>query len=250
MHVDNKAANALVAFSVAKVSTLGPEPVMGESAVIGLRAENCVVAESLGVTAHDGTLLLPTTFSLEKGQCLAVTGANGSGKTTLLRVLAGVKRPSSGRASVAGLEVNERDRRFRRAVAGQIGSAPIARDLTLEEHLSLVGVSWGSSTASARNRARTLLDECEIGRLSERFPHELSSGQSQLFSFALTLARPFDVLLLDEPEQRLDRERLALITRKLRALIDGGTTVIIASHNASLIDAVATKRLALSGATG
>jgi ABC-2 type transport system ATP-binding protein len=225
------------------VSAVDPEP-------IDFSVDHVVEANGLGVTANSETMLPPVSFTLKMGECLAVTGPNGSGKTTLLRVLAGLMKPTSGRALVAGFEVDERDRRFRRVVAGLIGYPPVARDLTVEEHLTLVGVSWGASASSARKRAGDLLNDFGIGRLRLRFPHELSSGQSQLFSLTLALTRPFDVLLLDEPEQRLDAEHLALVTRALREVINGGKTLILASHNSALIDAVADERLALPSVCG
>jgi len=207
-----------------------------------------VEVESVGVGAGGELLLCPVSFSLGAGQGLALIGTNGSGKTTLLRVLAGLTVPSTGSASVAGLTVNERDPKFRRAVAGLIGYPAVARDLTLEEHLTLVAVSWGETVPGARERSAALLDEFGIARLGKRFAHELSSGQSQLFSLALTLARPFDVLLLDEPEQRLDGDRLELVGGLLRKLVDGGKTVVFASHSRFLIDVLGDRTISLDRA--
>jgi ABC-2 type transport system ATP-binding protein len=207
-----------------------------------------VEVESVGVGVGGELLLHPVSFTLDAGQGLAITGTNGSGKTTLLRVLAGLVEPNSGSARVGGLNVNERNARFRRTVAGLIGYPPIARDLTLEEQLTLVAVSWGASMPTARVRAATLLAEFDISRLRQRFAHELSSGQSQLFSLALTLARPFDVLLLDEPEQRLDVDRLELVSGLLRKLVDDGKTLVFASHNRFMIEALSDRVISLDRA--
>ena len=70
-------------------------------------------------------------------------------------------------------------------------------------------------------------------------PHELSSGQSQLFRLALTLFRPSRLLILDEPEQRLDTAKRALLSDLVRARADGGTTVVMASHDPAVTAAVA-----------
>ena len=204
-----------------------------------------VDVKEVGVGVGEDILLHPVSFTVEAGQGLALAGANGAGKTTLLRVLAGLVVPSSGKARVAGLAVSERSPRFRRMVAALIGYPPVARDLTVEEHLVLVAASWGATIPAARERAGKLLDDFGIVPLRRRFAHELSSGQTQLFSLALTLARPFDLLLLDEPEQRLDSDRLALVTRLLRQLVDDGKTLVFASHSRMLIEALSDRTISL-----
>lgn len=204
-----------------------------------------IAADDVGVMLDEQELLAPVSFTVEAGESLAVVGSNGSGKTTLLRVLAGLAFPSSGSVTVGNHRVDERDRRFRAGVAALIGVPPVARNLTLREHLTLVSASWGAETPAASEEADRLLTEFGIERLASRFPHELSSGQSQLFSLALILARPFEVLLLDEPEQRLDSDRLDLVSGLLRNLVATGVTVVFASHNAALVDSVADKTLLL-----
>lgn len=75
--------------------------------------------------------------------------------------------------------------------------------------------------------------------------NELSSGQTQLLSLATALVRPFDVLILDEPEQRLDVSRRALVSSVVRAEIHRGATVVIASHSADMVEAIASRSVSL-----
>ena len=77
--------------------------------------------------------------------------------------------------------------------------------------------------------------------------HELSSGQSQLFALALAVVRPYDVLVLDEPEQRLDSDRLGVVGEVLQSEIQTGRTLVFATHSAVLADAVATRSIRLGG---
>ena len=204
--------------------------------------------EDVGVVVEDSVLLLEATGSVRAGEVLALTGANGSGKTTLLRVLAGLLAPTAGTVRIAGRAPDDRDRRFRAALAALIGPPQTARDLTVAEHLQFIAATWGTPAAAAARSAQELLEELEITRLARRFPHELSSGQTQLVSMALTLARPAQVLLLDEPEQRLDAERLELVIGALRARAEAGTAVVIATHSPRLRQALADERLHLEEA--
>jgi ABC-type sulfate/molybdate transport systems ATPase subunit len=84
-----------------------------------------------------------------------------------------------------------------------------------------------------------MLELLEIGHLAKRFPHELSSGQQQLFQLALVLFRPATVLLLDEPEQRLDTHKRDLLTGVLAARKDAGDTLVIACHDPVMTDELA-----------
>jgi len=198
------------------------------------------------VRAGETELLAPLSLDVEPGEIVAVTGPNGSGKTTLLRLIAGLTPPSAGTVEVAGRRVEERDREHRRRVAALVGTPPFERDLTLEEHLAMLALSWGAPLADARRTAVAGLDALGLASLSRRFPHELSSGQTQLFSLALVLARPGDVLLLDEPEQRLDVDRVPLVIEVLREAARG-RAVLIATHSPVLTTALATRVLALGG---
>ncbi len=205
-----------------------------------------VGAEEAGVALGDVTLLSPVSFEVEPGRTLAVVGPNGSGKTTLLRVLAGLVSPSSGTVVVDGLPPDERRPAFRARVASLLGVPPLARNLTLREYLTLIAISWGTSADQATRQADDLMDEFGIARLASRFPHELSSGQTQLYILAVTLARPFEVLLLDEPEQRLDPDRLTLVGDALACRKAAGATLVLASHSRPLVDRLADQVLALA----
>ncbi|MFS4505529.1 ATP-binding cassette domain-containing protein [Clavibacter sp. Sh2141] len=208
---------------------------------------HAVEVERVSVVVDGIPLLRPVDLAVAAGDAVAVTGPNGAGKTTLLRVLAGLSRPSTGSARVQGRPVDERDPAFRRAVSGSIGHPPVARDLTLAEHLAVIAATWGADAEAARDRATAHLDRWQLASLARRFPHELSSGQSQLAALAMATVRPHDVLLLDEPEQRLDPERLQLVIRILREELDDGRTVVLATHSPVLRDAVARRTVALAG---
>lgn len=205
-----------------------------------------VEARDAHVAIDKVSLLAPTSFFVAPGEALAVTGSNGSGKTTLLRVLAGKQQLTGGSVAIAGAAPNEKDAEFRARLAALLGLPPLSRSLTLHEHLALVAASWGDSVELAREAASDALRQFGIQRLQRRFVHELSSGQTQMFALALTLIRPSEILLLDEPEQRLDAERRELLADVLAARVASGTTLIMASHSAELVGRVCDRELALA----
>lgn len=207
-----------------------------------------IEVDEVGVTAGDVTLLAPVSVVAQRGEALIVRGSNGTGKSTLLRVLAGARTPSTGTVRIGGKVVVERDRGFRHRVAAMIGLPPMAPDLTVSDHVLLVATTWLDDPRAATERARDVIAELGLTPLGQRFPHELSSGQTQLFGIALVLARPFEVLVLDEPEQRLDPEHVESVIRVLRARRDDGATLVVATHSTALADGLADRTLRLDAA--
>jgi ABC-2 type transport system ATP-binding protein len=197
-----------------------------------------LVASKVGKAIDGNVLLRPVDLSVAAGRCVVLRGENGSGKTTLLRILAGTMEPSEGGATVDGLDADERDPAVRHTVAALIGAPTAYRDLTLFDHLVLIDATWGRGE-DAEDRAEELLDSLEIGHLAERFPHELSSGQQQLFHLAMVLGRPARVLLLDEPEQRLDTHKRGLLGDLLVARKEGGAALVVACHDPDLTARIA-----------
>ncbi|MEI2827773.1 MAG: ABC transporter ATP-binding protein [Dermatophilaceae bacterium] len=183
-------------------------------------------------------LLRPTDIEVSRGECVVLRGPNGSGKTTLLRILAGMMTPSEGTVTINGRPVDERDRATRDAVAALVGAPTAYRDLTLGDHLVLIDATWGRDPQTCADRVLEQLDALEISHLATRFPHELSSGQQQLFHLALVLIRPARVLLLDEPEQRLDTHKRNLLTELLTARAESGTALVVACHDPDMTEAL------------
>lgn len=200
------------------------------------------------VSVGHAVLLAPVSASISPGDALVIRGRNGTGKSTLLKVLTGITSPTSGSALIGGDLVTSRDRRMSREVAAMIGLPPMAPDLTIADHVLLVATTWFDDPKAADGLAHDIVDELELAHLAARFPHELSSGQTQLFALALVLARPFDMLILDEPEQRLDPEHVDTVIRVLSTRRDRGATLVIATHSERLADAIADHTLWLGEA--
>ena len=110
-------------------------------------------------------------------------------------------------------------------------------------------MSW--SLPDPHAAALRQLEELEIGFLAERFAHELSSGQTQLMQLAMVLVRPAQLLVFDEPEQRLDSTRLDLLITVLEKRSQNGTSLVLASHSQQVIDLLGEEYLHLTrDATG
>lgn len=151
------------------------------------------------------TALATMNLRLQSGKCVALLGHNGSGKSTLLRIAAGRDRPSTGTVTFDGKPMNENDPAVRARVAVVGDTAACYPDLTVREHLQLVAVAHGVEDAG--DWIGHVLAERKLTDHADALPGALSSGQLQSLLLASAMVRPRDLLLLDEPEQRLDPAR-------------------------------------------
>jgi ABC-2 type transport system ATP-binding protein len=213
-----------------------------------LQSPVTLTANGVGKQIDGNVLLRPTDLTVGSGECVVLRGPNGSGKTTLLRILAGTLEASEGSATHDEQPLDERDPATRARVAALLGSPTAYRDLTVVDHLVLIDSTWGGAIDTADERADDLLATLEIDHLTERFPHELSSGQQQLFHLAMVLFRPARVLLLDEPEQRLDTHKRDLLGELLLARKAQGAALVVACHDPDLTAAIADHVVDIVGA--
>ncbi|MEU5935148.1 ABC transporter ATP-binding protein [Micromonospora sp. H61] len=194
-----------------------------------------------GLSRNFGNLVVldEVSFTLPAGRIAVVLGPNGSGKTTLLRCVVGADRPDAGEVLVQGRRADETDPQVRALVAAALDDIDFFPDLSVVEHLELVAYAHGGDAEPVEE----VLAELGLEPARDQLPVTLSSGQRRRLALASCFVRPRRVLILDEPEQRLDvRGRQWLADRLLRERA-AGTAVLLASHDPELIDAVVDERI-------
>lgn len=177
-------------------------------------------------------------FSLEiaEGEAVALTGRNGAGKSTLLRCIIGADRPTEGTVEVLGTKVNESNPEIRRNVATVIDDLDFFPDLSVVEHLDLLARAHGLDDPD--ELVDEVLEEVQLVPQSGQFPGTLSSGQRRRLALATALVRPRQLLVLDEPEQRLDVEGVAWLGKRLAVEKQAGLAILMASHEPTLVEAL------------
>lgn len=198
-----------------------------------------------GLTRKFGALVVldDIAFTLPAGQVLVVLGPNGAGKTTLLRCVVGADRPDAGQVFLENRPLDETDPVVRASLATALDDMDFFPDLSVVEHLELLCFAHGGDPA----RVEEAVSELGLDAARDQLPATLSSGQRRRLALASCLVRPRKLLVLDEPEQRLDvRGRQWLADRLIREKA-AGTAVLMASHDPELIDRVVDARLAIGG---
>jgi len=195
-----------------------------------------------------GPVVIVDGFNLEvgAGEAVALTGRNGAGKSTVLRCVVGAERPDEGTVTVNGVPVAETDPEIRRQVATVIDDLDFFPDLSVVEHLDLLARAHG--IADPETAVDEVLHEVQLVPQSGQLPATLSSGQRRRLALATAFVRPRSLLILDEPEQRLDTEGVAWLAERLKAERSRGLAILMASHEPALVDAVATRVVRLTGA--
>lgn len=204
-------------------------------------ARKSVVLKVSGLTKAFGPVVIVDGFDLEvaAGEAVALTGRNGAGKSTVLRCLIGADRPDDGRIEVNGVAVSETNPLIRRDVATVIDDLDFFPDLSVVEHLDLLARAHGVPDPEAAVDA--VLDEVQLVPQSGQLPGTLSSGQRRRLALATAFVRPRKLLVLDEPEQRLDTEGVAWLAERLIAERQQGLAIVMASHEPMLVEKVATR---------
>ncbi|MEH1101944.1 ABC transporter ATP-binding protein [Micromonospora sp. CPCC 205561] len=198
-----------------------------------------------GLTRRFGELVVldDVTFSLDAGRIVAVVGPNGCGKTTLLRCVVGADRPDGGEVLLDGKRCHETNPGFRATVAAALDDIDFFPDLSVVEHLELLAHAHGGPVEPVAE----VLAELGLESVRDQLPVTLSSGQRRRLALASCFVRPRGLLVLDEPEQRLDARGRAWLAERLLREKAAGTAVLMASHDAELIDRVADHRVEIGG---
>jgi ABC-2 type transport system ATP-binding protein len=202
-----------------------------------LRADDLEVGYGLSVCP-------PVTFELAAGEVTAVIGANGTGKSTLLRTVMGLLAPLDGTLEVFGAAVDERSREFRARVAADLGENAFFPALTVREHLLLT--CYGHGVQAPKDAVDALMEEFGLSERTDALPSALSSGQRRRLLLAAVFARPRSLLVLDEPEQRLDAGMRDRLTQRLVTERERGGAVLMASHDPAVVLGAATSVVVIS----
>jgi len=186
---------------------------------------------------------------VDKGEMLFITGHSGAGKSTLLRLIALIERPSSGQVIVDGQNTRRVKRRripaYRRHIGMVFQDHKLLYDRPVADNVALPLVIAGVSHRDAGRRVRAALDQVGLLQKERRNPETLSAGEQQRVGIARAIVTRPKLLIADEPTGNLDPDLSLEVMRIFRRFNEVGVTLLIASHDISLIDRMGCRRIAL-----
>jgi len=181
-------------------------------------------------------------FSVDKGEFVALVGPSGSGKTTMLAMLAGLLEPTSGSVFIEGEDLAkmreaQRSRFRRRRIGFTFQANNLVSYLTALENVQLMLRLTGQYNAANRERARRLMEMLGLEERMHALPRELSGGQQQRVAIARSLINNPVVVLADEPTASLDTERAYQVVETMARLVhEQGRAGIMVTHDLRMVE--------------
>jgi ABC-2 type transport system ATP-binding protein len=190
------------------------------------------VVEVRELTKRYGRLLAldRLTLSVGRGQILGFIGPNGAGKTTAIRILVGLARPTSGSATVAGVDCVARPRELKRLVGYMPDTFGSYDNMRVGEYLDFFGAAFGIPRKARARRIDEVLEMARCPGFRDLFVETLSHGMRQRVAIARTLLHDPVALILDEPANGLDPPARIEMRQLLLNLAERGKTLIVTSH--------------------
>jgi cell division transport system ATP-binding protein len=190
-------------------------------------------------------------FEVPKGQFVFVTGPSGAGKTTLLRMIYRESVPTTGQILVNGRNVAAIPRKkipfLRRSIGVVFQDFRLISRKTVFENVSYLPRILGMGVSEQKRLASEALRQVGLSHRMGAFPTELSGGEQQRVAIARALINEPDILIADEPTGNLDPVLSRDILRLFTDIHRRGTTVLVATHEPSIIDSVGGRILSLEG---
>ncbi len=206
-----------------------------------------VEVEGLAKSFGPKRILHEVRFSVPAGKLMAITGPSGSGKTTLLRAVAGLEPIDAGHIHIGGRSVSRPGFRVppeKRGIAMTFQEGALWPHMTAEKHLRFVLRAHRLSVPETETRIRHVLEVVDLADRGTARPHELSGGEQQRLGIARALCVDAPLLLMDEPFAHLDEARTVRILTEIKERVCAGrSTVLLATHNETLLDADLVSRM-------
>ena len=179
-------------------------------------------------------------FEVLRGEFVFLVGASGSGKSSCLRLILREETPSDGRVVVLGRDLRTLSNRkvpyFRRHIGAVFQDFRLLPNKTVFQNVAFTLQVIGSSRGFIQQAVPEVLALVGLAGKEKRFPHELSGGEQQRVAIARALVNRPQVLLADEPTGNLDPATSVDIMQLLARINAGGTTVVMATHEAGFVD--------------
>jgi cell division transport system ATP-binding protein len=189
---------------------------------------------------HDVVALREASADIEKGEFVFLVGPSGSGKSTFLRLLTREERPEGGEIFVAGKNISDLSKWkvpfLRRNIGCVYQDFKLLSNKNVAENVAFALDAIGRPRHVVRTQVPTILELVGLRDKADRLPHELSGGEQQRVSIARAFVNRPLILLADEPTGNLDPATSVGIMRLLDRINRTGTTVLMATHDSSIVN--------------
>lgn len=192
--------------------------------------EKIIITDQLTKRFGDFVAVDNISFDVYRGEIFGFLGANGAGKTTAMRMLCGLSLPSSGKASVAGLDVYKENEKIKRSIGYMSQKFSLYDDLTVKENMRFYGGIYGMSDAFIKNKTALILEQLRLEKEANVLVRSLPLGWKQKLAFSVALFHEPEIVFLDEPTGGVDPVTRREFWNMIYKTADNGTTVFVTTH--------------------
>jgi ABC-2 type transport system ATP-binding protein len=169
-------------------------------------------------------------FEVDEGEIFGFLGANGAGKTTAMRMLCGLSLPTSGEATVAGLDLNTHAEQIKKRIGYMSQKFSLYEDLTVRENIRFYGGIYGLTNAEIKSRTADVLENLKITSEANTLVKSLPLGWRQKLSFSVAIIHRPKIVFLDEPTGGVDPITRREFWMLIYEAASKGTTVFVTTH--------------------
>lgn len=197
-----------------------------------MTASTAPVVETKQLTKRYGEFCALDNLSifLERGQILGFIGPNGAGKTTTIKILVGLSRPTSGSATICGVDCTTDARKIKQLVGYMPDTFGVYDNMRVQEYLDFFGAAYKIPRKERLKRIEEVMETSGSTYMRDRFVDNLSHGMKQRVAIARTLLHNPEVIILDEPANGLDPTARVEMRQIILKLAEMGKTIIVTSH--------------------
>ncbi|PSR53723.1 ABC transporter [Adhaeribacter arboris] len=189
-----------------------------------------IVCENLSKTFGSFKAVDNISFSVEKGDIFGFLGANGAGKTTAIRMFCGLSKPTSGKATVAGLDVFTQTEQIKKTIGYMSQKFSLYADLTVRENIQLYAGIYGKSDQFIKEKSRLVLQQLKLEKEADQLVGSLPLGWKQKLAFSVAIFHEPQIVFLDEPTGGVDPITRREFWQMIYEAAERGITVFVTTH--------------------
>ncbi|MFA6950002.1 MAG: ABC transporter ATP-binding protein [Lentimicrobiaceae bacterium] len=192
--------------------------------------EQVIITEGLTKRFGDFTAVDKITFSVEKGEIFGFLGANGAGKTTAMRMLCGLSKPTSGKASVAGFDVYRQTEKIKENIGYMSQKFSLYDDLTVLENIKFFGGIYKLTDKQIKIKSEEMINRLGLKDQVNKLVRSLPLGWKQKLAFSVAILHEPQIVFLDEPTGGVDPVTRRQFWDLIYNAAANGITVFLTTH--------------------
>ena len=192
--------------------------------------DKVITANSLTKKFGEFTAVDHISFDVHKGEIFGFLGANGAGKTTAMRMLCGLSLPTSGQATVAGLDVYKENEKIKKSIGYMSQKFSLYEDLTVKENMEFYGGIYHMTDKFIKDKTASILGQLHLEKERNSLVRSLPLGWKQKLAFSVAIFHEPGIVFLDEPTGGVDPVTRREFWNMIYEAADKGTTIFVTTH--------------------